>query len=253
MQKYSRPMGYPRSYVEKLKRFNKFAILFVPKWFQAANASDAQVVDLDFVRKMETYRTIDCDVATAVLKTLSGHLDFLAPEFCFLSLTSKKVSVEEKKNIAAKILSIPTPESFQPAPTKPLVPINSLTELPMLAQSERVHLPFKLLGVSKEFLHLEPTEWANDSSYQRIAKFVQRYIIVNDVAENAIQLATDFNEKVTRNETQRQYLYHTVKQQRRDCSDLRRKSLQPSPAPFSAPSSTSSSSPILTRRHVRDN
>ena len=89
MQKYSSLMEYSPGYIEKLKRFNQFAVLYVPKWYQANKASDAQVVDLEFVRQMEIYRTIDKDVASAVLKTLSGNLQFLAPEFCFLSLTSK--------------------------------------------------------------------------------------------------------------------------------------------------------------------
>ena len=42
-------------------------------------------------------------------------------------------------------------------------------------------------------------------------------------------MATDYNEKVTKNEKQRRYLYQTVAQQRRERGDFRRKSLQPEP------------------------
>ena len=139
--------------------------------------------------------------------------------------------MEEKQAIAANILSKPVPERFEPAPLVPLVPINAGAELPQLAPSERAHLPFKLLYVSEDFLHLDPTDWPNDPSYQRVAEFVKNFRVVNDLAENAVQLATDYNEKVTRNETQRQCLYLTVQQQRRERSDLRRRSLQPNRKP----------------------
>ena len=57
--------------------------------------------------------------------------------------------------------------------------------------------------------------------------------MVNDVCENAVQMATDFNEKVTKDEQQRKYLFSTVKQQRRDNSDLNRRALQPDFGPKS--------------------
>ena len=57
--------------------------------------------------------------------------------------------------------------------------------------------------------------------------------MVNDVCENAVQMATDFNEKVTKDEQQRKYLFSTVKQQRRDNSDLNRQALQPDFGPKS--------------------
>ena len=231
MQKYSQLMGYSQDFIEKLKRFNTFSVLYVPKWHQANNAAEVQKVDLEFHAIMEAYRSIDEDVACAVLEKLSRHLEFLAPEYSFLSLTSKKISDEEKKSIAAAIFSHPAPQQLPPAPLKPLVPINGSTELQHLANSERSHLAFLLLGVSVEFLREDPEEWPNYASFQRLVEFVKNYQLVNDNAEHAVQLATDYNEKVTKNETQRQYLYHTVEQQRRERSDFRRHSLQPNMAP----------------------
>ena len=102
------------------------------------------------------------------------------------------------------------------------------TELHELAQGERVFLVFQILHLDHSFLQRDPTSWNEESSFQRLAKFVKNFRVVNDVAEHAIQLVTDYNEKVTRSEIQRQYLYATVNAQRRERSDLRRKSLQPS-------------------------
>ena len=221
-------MGYSSEYVKKLKRFNAYSVIHVPYWYEANNAADVQVVDLDFFRQLEKFRAVDDEIASPVIQTWLRHTDYLAPEFSFLSLTSDRVSTADKKKIAGSILAFPRPQQLPPAPTRPLVQITSSTKLHQLAKSERAYLPFLLLNVSEEFLHDDPSKWASDPDFQRLKGFVQNYRLVNDVAEHFVQLATDFNEKITRNEEQRQFLYHTVENERRNNSDLRIKSLQPS-------------------------
>ena len=71
-------------------------------------------------------------------------------------------------------------------------------------------------------------EWPTDPDFCAMREFVRNFRVVNDVAENAIQMVTDYTEKITKSETQRKFLLAgTVPQQRRDNSDLRRKVLQP--------------------------
>ena len=53
--------------------------------------------------------------------------------------------------------------------------------------------------------------------------------VVNDVSENAVQMATDYKELITKDETQRKMLMVGVAQQRRDRSDLHQIVLQPTP------------------------
>ena len=67
MQKFASLMRYPEEYVKNLRRLNAFNVLYVPYWFKASDASDAQVGDLDFLKKMERFATIDEVIATAVL------------------------------------------------------------------------------------------------------------------------------------------------------------------------------------------
>ena len=57
--------------------------------------------------------------------------------------------------------------------------------------------------------------------------FVRNFRVVNDAAENAVQMATDFTEKIMKDETQCKFLFVTVAQEGRDRSDLRRKMLEP--------------------------
>ena len=87
MQKYSALMKYSPAYLENLKRYQVFNILFVPYWFRADKAADVQVIDLEFFCQMEQFRAVNNVIATAVLKTWHRHTEYLSPELTFLSLT----------------------------------------------------------------------------------------------------------------------------------------------------------------------
>ena len=119
------------------------------------------------------------------------------------------------------------PSTFPIIKSTPAVPVTASTQLHELACGERVYLPFALLRLGHSFLKKEVSEWALSDDFKKLTEFVRHFKTVNDCAEHAVQLATDFNEQITKNPEQRKYLYAQVTQQRRDRSDLRRKSLQP--------------------------
>ena len=226
-----------------MKRFMKFQVVFVPYVQTSGNSADAQVNDLEFRREMEKFKNVDAEVADAVLETWDRHLQFLAPEYSFLTLVSDKVTPAEKKKISEAILATPRPESLPPAPLKPAVTIDDKTKLPQLAQGPRTYLPFLLLDLDSSFLTSHPNDWHANESFQRLKRFTKNFRVVNDVAEHAVQLATDYNELITRNEEQRQYLYASVNRQRQDRADLRHKTLQPN--------QVHRSSPAIDRSHLK--
>jgi hypothetical protein len=85
-------------------------------WSTSQNAADTPWNDLLFVKNLSGYFQIDKEVATACLIGFKRHLDNLTPEMTFLSLASKKVPIEEKKDIAKTIDAQPQVElSIQPA------------------------------------------------------------------------------------------------------------------------------------------
>ena len=237
MQKYSALMGYSADYDQKLRRFNTWQVIYVPHQLSAGDAADCQVNDLQLRRDLEDFKLIDFPIAAAVLKTFERHMDFLAPEYSFLSLISKKVSLAEKRQIASALASVEENRNLQPAQLKPAVVITHKTELHELAQGDRVFLLFQSINIDRSFLAKDPSVWGEEVGFQRLSKFVKNVKVVNDVAEHAIQMATDYNQKITKDETQRQYLYATISQQRRERNDLRRQSLQPhAPANGTEPS-----------------
>ena len=88
-------------------------------------------------------------------------------------------------------------------------------------------LLFQSLKIDRSFLAKDPSAWAEEVRYQGLSNFVKNLKVVNDVAEHAIQIVTNYAGKITKDEHQLQYLLATIAQQRRERNDLRRKSLQP--------------------------
>ena len=218
-------MEYPEDVVVGLKRFCAFIIIYVPHWLRASFASDCQVNDLQYRKDLGHFSEVDPEIAAAVLEVFLRHVDFLAPEWAILSLVSTKVSLEDKEKMAKEIISVPKSD-LRPAPPKPIVPITSSTTLDALVKSPRVHLLFHLLTIDESFLAEDPKAWGDDPEYQKLERYVRNVRVVNDCAENAIQLASDLNNKVTKDESQRRFLYHTVAKQRREKKEHDRKSHQ---------------------------
>ena len=222
-------------------------VVVVPYIQSSGNGPDAQYNDLKFRRQMEKFHAIDPDLTDDIMETWNRHTQFLAPEFTFLSLVSSKVRPEEKAEIAKVMLSIQRPTSLPPAPLRCCVPIEATTKLHELANGERSYLPFQILDIDTAFLASPPNEWENDESFARIVRFAKRFCVTNDVAEHTIQLVTDYNDKITKSEEQRQFLFASVTKQRRENSDLRRRSIQPVAPENSSPPATS---PPSTRSHA---
>ena len=62
---------------------------------------------------------------------------------------------------------------------------------------------FTLMGVNPDFLHMPVSEWMNDESYLKIHEFVKTLSVVNDSAERALGLMTEFHvDRITRSEKQ---------------------------------------------------
>lgn len=55
-------------------------------------------------------------------------------------------------------------------------------------------------------MHIHPSEWLNSSAYQKGKTIIEQLRIVNDSAERGVKLVEDYNNSITRDETQKQSL-----------------------------------------------
>lgn len=79
---------------------------------------------------------------------------------------------------------------------------------------------FRRFGISTDFLHKDPATWSNDESYQNGLEIVRSLKVVNDTAERGIQLISYYNQIMTKNEKQTQYLLQVVEFYRRKYPSL---------------------------------
>ena len=75
---------------------------------------------------------------------------------------------------------------------------------------------FTILGISQEFLQVDPSEWESQPEYQESKRLVQSVKVVNDLAERRVVLIQEFNSSLTRNEEQKQYKLQVVEDHRKN-------------------------------------
>lgn len=73
---------------------------------------------------------------------------------------------------------------------------------------------FHQFKLSHGFLEKEPENWKDDESFQASLVLLKDIKVVNDIAERAVALMEEYNELLTRDEEQKQYLLHVVKYHR---------------------------------------
>ena len=70
------------------------------------------------------------------------------------------------------------------------------------------------LCVDQSFLEVDPDSWNDSEPYKKARLRVNELRVVNDCAERGVALITQYNDILTKNEEQRQYLLQVVQQYR---------------------------------------
>lgn len=84
---------------------------------------------------------------------------------------------------------------------------------------------FSRFGIQTDFLLEDPKIWHANPQYQKGLKIVQSLKVVNDTAERGVKLMSDFNDLITREEDQKQFVLQVVSDCRRLYPDFSKSSL----------------------------
>ena len=197
---------YEESYIEKLSRFCKFALLFYVKiWITCPNTINAPFNDLEFYKEMLIYKKIDNDVAVAALEAFNRHLWYLTEEMVPLSLFSDKVSDCEKTKIAKTILKNikENCEHDIGFPQFPLLKQSTcLTDL----IGPKSSILLNLFGYSNQddgWLAKSPKFWKANTNFKHMFEHIKSLKSVNDTAERAVKLSQDFAKSITKDQEQK--------------------------------------------------
>lgn len=77
--------------------------------------------------------------------------------------------------------------------------------------NKNTNMFLKLFDSDIEFVFDEPEQWSNINAYKIGTNIVAHINIVNNIAKRGVQLIKEYNNKIIKNEKQKQYLLQTVK------------------------------------------
>ena len=175
------------------------------------------------------YKSHDDTIASKGLEVLQRHGWYLDQSVVPFALFSPKLSNDEKENLAAKIL-LHAPQVENPVFEIQKQRFPEITPETVLGDlvGERSFLLFSLLKVNYDWLAKPINEWEDSPDYKKVKEFVVTAKTVNDFAERAVKLMTDYATILTTNEEKRQLILQGVAENRRTFNNFQKRTLNKS-------------------------
>ncbi|XP_050066221.1 uncharacterized protein LOC126555325 [Aphis gossypii] len=85
---------------------------------------------------------------------------------------------------------------------------------------------FTRFGIDTSFLQYDPKSWDNHISFVNGKELIKSIKIVNDTAERGVKLMAEFNEALTVNEEQKQYVLQCVQEHRQMYPNCKKETLK---------------------------
>ncbi|XP_039315242.1 uncharacterized protein LOC120359881 isoform X1 [Solenopsis invicta] len=208
-----------------LRRICCFIIkCYAEAWFSAPNAIEAPLNDINFLKKLIAYKIDDKLVAEKAINKFINHLWYLNEECAAFSIFDERISDEERRDIAQKILlDRETNEADEKNDKEPeemrkklFIKLDDLEyflnkDLPQEIITNNSKKLFGRFEISQDFLQLDPMHWKDQDSYKKGRKIINSLRVVNDTAERGVKLMEEFNSKFTYDESQKQFILQVCK------------------------------------------
>jgi hypothetical protein len=224
MYAFKQQTAYSQETNENIEKICKFICLYYIKpWLLAGYASEAPTQDIKLINNL--YDEVDlADIAHETLKCFQNQAWYLCEELIPLCLFGQGLTVNEKVNVAKQLYKYVSKgkcmEKGQPIFPK----FKKNCRLEDLVGKKSCIL-FEIMQSSYEWLQTKPTEWNNNEDYKRMETFIENLKVVNDPAERAIKLISDFKDSITDDEKQKQFLIQVVEENRRLLPDFNKQDL----------------------------
>ena len=227
MYLFSDQLGYTMEVVNGLQRMATYISLIYARFFlNASVGADAPVNDLDLHKQLFSFQSHDADLANKSLEILSRHGWYLDQTIVPFAFFSEKVSMEEKTQLAKKMLSF-APKSENPEfeiqrqRFPEVLPNTKLEDLLV----DRSFLIFSLLKIGYGWLSTPVDDWEDSLDYVKAQTFVRTAKTVNVVAERAVKVMTDYSNILTKDDATRQLIMQGVAENRRLYNNFNKKTL----------------------------
>ena len=195
---------------------------YIQAWFNAAIPSSAPRNDITFIQRLQKYAEVKRDVAAGATRKFLRHLWYLSEEMVGLAFFDSSIDTEEKR---AMVQSLQISGKLDPPAKRIQLELTQLSEWKSLKPStfvtEQTKQFFDGLRLPQSSLCKDPEVWHEDADYIAAEKIVSGQKVVNDTAERGVALIQEFNDILTNNEEQKQFLLQVVSQHRKLCPDAK--------------------------------
>ncbi len=191
------------------------SLVYVKQWNEAPLAIRAPLNDIEFLSNLKTYP--NKTVASKAHEAFSRHLWFLSEHLVGIALLDDRVSASIKEKMVQNLLrpalaDIPrrvklTSES-EPLKLEDLVTERTTSFFDVLMEEGKEK--------SQTFLKKPPGQWTSDPVFKKFYELAAHMTVVNDVAERGISLIEKYNDTLTKNEEQKQFILRLVANHRRN-------------------------------------
>lgn len=187
---------------------------YIRHWFTAELAPEAPYQDFNFLMKLHKYKDIDEGISSITLKKFCGHLWYLGEESIALSFFDANVPITIKEKMSSSIKPFITgtfSENIKHhAHIKPIdMSFYEMRDISYFV-TENTAKFFQRFQISTDFLNHHPSTWNNLEDYKQALEYVSQMQVVNDTAERGVQLMEQYNNILTRNEDEKQFLLQVV-------------------------------------------
>ena len=191
---------------QALRRICLFTVtISVKAWFTAPNTCDAPLNDLCLLQTLESFAAVDCQLSDAAMKKMKSHLWYLSEDLIGLALFSDSVCSSEKKSLVAALKKPKNQLDLRRVDPKTIGSFHAMT-LSDYATEHSTNL-FTALRIDSSCLDGDLSMWPDCPAYMKAKEIVSAVRVVNDCAEHAVKLATDFNTSLTQDEGQRRLIF----------------------------------------------
>lgn len=196
------------------------ADVYMKNWYGCEKAIQAPNRDLILMKSIVGYH--DQQTSSALIAKFRRHLWYLSEELVAFAFFDTEVSLEMKREMIAA-LNVQgcwqNHKRFEP----------SVEEFGLFVErnlcdfvTPRSQQLFDRLEMETDFLLFDPSVWNEREDYKAAVQKCQDVQVVNDSAERAVKLITDYNRSLTHDEDDRQYLLQVVEFYRQKYPDYKK-------------------------------
>lgn len=202
--------------LNSLRQICIFTIMvYLKAWFSSTSAIAAANHDLEFLKQLIEYKKIDASISLATVNKMTSHLWYLYDELAILSLFDDTVPLNMKKKI---VEAVKTRDGIKSKVKRFQIDQNNINSIIQKDLSDFVSQKslnlFEIFDLPYDFLDLDIELWTSNDSYKENEEYFKQLKVVNDVAERGVALVSEYNQCLTKNEDQFQYLLQVAKDHR---------------------------------------